>query len=169
MNNQISEQDLQNELAKLPQEMSPERDLWPGIERAIQINAQQQTEKPLSALSGRPLAWAASVVAAVLLTWGILTPVPQDNSSPLNLVTVMQQDFEAQKNAMLVSFGQPKMSELPVEMQTQLTQLASARLAIEKALAEDPTNSDLLNLLNWTQKQEISLIKQLYSPQWQTI
>ena len=30
-------------------------------------------------------------------------------------------------------------------------------------------NSDLLNLLRWTQQQELDLLKQLYSPQWQSI
>jgi len=70
---------------------------------------------------------------------------------------------------MLVSFGQPKLSALPLEMQKQLAQLLSARQAIEKALVDDPNSSDLLNILRWTQKQELELIKQLYSPQWQTI
>ena len=42
-------------------------------------------------------------------------------------------------------------------------------IGAEKALLNDVNNSDLLNLLRWTQKQELELIKQLYSPQWQSI
>ena len=41
--------------------------------------------------------------------------------------------------------------------------------AIYQALENDPNNSELLNLLRWTQDQELALIEQVYSPQWQTI
>jgi hypothetical protein len=54
-------------------------------------------------------------------------------------------------------------------MQTELVKLSSAQKTISKALADDPNNSDLLNLLRWTQQQELDLLKQLYSPQWQSI
>ena len=70
---------------------------------------------------------------------------------------------------MLVSFGQPKVSELPKEIQEELIKLSSAQTTIEKALIEDPSNNDLLNLLRWTQKQELDLLTQLYSPKWQSI
>lgn len=171
MNNQISEQNLQNMAAKLPKEISPERDLWSGIERAIQNKEQIKAQsKPLFGSSKIiPLSWAASVVVAVLVSWITLVPEQFEPKSPINLVMAMQEDFELQKQGMLVSFGKPKISELSVEMQTQLTQLASARHSIEQALLDDPSNSDLLNLLRWTQKQEIDLLKQLYSPKWQTI
>ena len=54
-------------------------------------------------------------------------------------------------------------------MQKQFKELSSARVAINKALKDDPNNSDLLNLLRWTQQQELDLLQQVYSPQWQTI
>ncbi|WDE11134.1 hypothetical protein [Thalassomonas haliotis] len=187
MNKPLSDQALQARIDQLPDEMSPERDLWPGIERALVQLPQQKPQPPLSQqvfsqqTSGyessaeakgnkmkMPLAWAASVIAAVLLTWMNLAP-QQDQPGPLNLVAAMQQDFELQKKTMLVSFGQPKISELPPEMQNQLNQLAAARASIDKALAEDPNNADLLSLLRWTQQQELDLIEQLYSPQWQSI
>ena len=80
-----------------------------------------------------------------------------------------------QKQAMLVSYGQPDMTHLSVKMQNQLIALAQARKAIEKALANDENNADLLNLLRFTQQQELSLLQQLYpymnnkNGQWQTI
>jgi len=168
MNTQDSEETLQQQLGQLPKEMAPERELWPGIEKAIQYKSQistsVNTNKPVI-----PMAWAASLVAAVLLTWGVIKPQQEQLNAPISLVSAMQQDFEQQKNTMLVSFGQPKLSALPLEMQKQLAELLSARQAIEKALVDDPNSSDLLNILRWTQKQELELIKQLYSPQWQTI
>ena len=58
---------------------------------------------------------------------------------------------------------------MPVEIQEQFKQLTSAQLTIRKALESEPNNIDLLNLLRWTQQQEIDLLNKLYSPQWQSI
>jgi hypothetical protein len=178
MNKLLSEQDLQKEVASLPDEMTPQRDLWTGIERAIQAKKQdapsfESTTKKVF----MPTAWAASLVAAVLVTWVSFSPyfssqpvdMAQQENSPLNLVMAMQENFQQTKQTMLVSFGQPKVSELPKEIQTELTKLSSALKTIEKALLEDPTNNDLLNLLRWTQKQELDFLTQLYSPKWQSI
>jgi len=168
MNTQDSEQILQDKLKQLHREITPQRELWSGIEKALQhqsqLNSSSHTHKVI-----RPMAWAASIVAAILLTWGVITPQQQQLQTPMSLVSAMQQDFEQQKQTMLVSFGQPKLSALPLDMQKQLEELLSARQAIEKALVDEPNSSDLLNILRWTQKQELELIKQLYSPQWQTI
>jgi hypothetical protein len=163
---QLTEQELAIKVAELPSEITPERDLWSGIERAIQVNAPHQyssVTKPLV-----PIAWAASIVAAVLLTWVNLAPQLGTNS-PLTIASTMQQDFEKQKQTLLVSFGQPKLNKLAPEMKDQLAKLASAQASINKALIDDPTNADLLNLLRWTQQQELDLLEQLLSPQWQSI
>lgn len=164
MNQKLSEQALQNEIAKLPQDIEPRRDLWNGIERAIAETSQHDNHKK-SHLT--PVAWAASLVAAVLVTWLSFSPLPAVNST--NYTQVLNDSFEQQKQLLLASFGQPKLTNLPIEMQKQLKELSAARTTIEKALADDPNNNQLLNLLRWTQKQEIDLLKQLYSPQWQTI
>ncbi len=167
MSKLISEQALQEQLDKLPKELTPKRELWSGIEKAIAINSQQPEQNKQHFV---PMAWAASVVAAVLLTWLSFSPSSSNQSLySLDLVSAMKQDFEQQKQVVLTSFGQPQLSKLPPEMQAQLEELSSARAAIDKALQNDPNNSELLNLLRWTQKQEIELLKQLYSPQWQTI
>lgn len=168
MNNSISEQHLHNKVKELPSEISPERDLWSGIELAIQTKSQNNNTHN-STKKVVPMAWAASVIVAVLLTWLTLEPQQIISDSSLTLVKSLQKNFEQQKQGLLVSFGQPNLTELPKDMQQQLTQLASARLTIETALLDDPSNSDLLNLLHWTQKQELNLLEQLYSPKWQTI
>jgi len=178
MNKLLSEQDLQNEVAALPDEMTPQRDLWSGIERAIQGKKQDASSFESSTKKVFiPTAWAASLVAAVLVTWVSFSPnfssqpvdMAQQKNSPLNLVMAMQENFQETKRTMLVSFGQPKVSELPNEIQAELRNLDSALKMIEKALLEDPSNNDLLNLLHWTQKQELDLLTQLYSPKWQSI
>ena len=178
MSKLLSEQDLQKNVAELPDEMTPQRDLWAGIERAIQTKQQDQPsiDSPKKA-AFIPTAWAASLVAAVLVTWVSFSPqlldksvnVAQQDNSSLNLVIAMQENFKQTKQTMLVSFGQPKVSELPQEIQEELIKLSSAQATIVKALIEDPSNNDLLNLLRWTQKQELDLLTQLYSPKWQSI
>ena len=187
MNKQISDQALAYQVDKLPKEMQPQRDLWSGIERAIQDKSQHDTmvnEKRNTV----PMAWAASLIAAVLVTWISFSPATSKLSTPLTasneetlkpnsglLVSSMQASFQQQKQAMLVSYGQPDMTNLPAKMQTQLIELAQARKTIEKALVNDENNADLLNLLRFTQQQELNLLQQLYpymnnkNIQWQTI
>jgi len=164
----ISNKTLDTHINELPKEISPERDLWQGIEKAI-AHQEQVIVKPKARA---PLAWAASIVAAVLLTWygvGENLSINPDGHESFNMVVQMQQNFEQQKQLMLTSFGQPNVDELSPAMQEQLNQLERARMSIEKALTEDETNADLLNLLRWTQQQELELLEKLYSPQWQTI
>ncbi|NQZ23694.1 MAG: hypothetical protein HRT53_16800 [Colwellia sp.] len=178
MNKLLSEQDLQKEVAALPDELTPQRDLWLGIERAIQVKKQDELSfEPSTKKVFIPTAWAASLVAAVLVTWVSFSPnfssqpveLVDKNNSPLNLVLAMQENFQQTKQTMLISFGQPKVSDLPKEIQAELTKLSSALNTIEKALLADPNNNDLLNLLRWTQKQELDFLAQLYSPKWQSI
>lgn len=182
MNKQVSEQELNAQIDKLPKEMQPQRDLWSGIERAIQHKSQQtiSDDKKNNVV---PMAWAASLIAAVLVAWVSFAPAPQlatplavnNEISTEQVVSAMHTSFQQQKQAMLVSFGSPDMTLLPIKMQTQLTELAQARKAIEKALAKDSNNVDLLNLLRFTQQQELNLLQKLYplmgdeSALWQTI
>jgi hypothetical protein len=189
--NQVSDQALTVKVESLSKEMQPQRDLWAGIERAIQHKEQEPYRKN-SALSGKkafvPMAWAASVIAAVLLSWHSFTPLTElltegalvNNQSSdkkaisgSQLVAMMQVGFTQQKKAMLVSFGQPNIKNLPVKMQNQLKILEHARVAIEEALLNDVNNVELLNLLRFTQQQELNLLEQL-SPymndsSWHTI
>ncbi|WP_440875027.1 hypothetical protein [Thalassotalea sp. PLHSN55] len=163
-----AEQALAQKIAQLPDEINPDRDLWLGIERAIE----QQSHAPVVDEKKGPLAvvWAtAASFAAVMLIGYLVNLSPTTGVSSGELVALMQQNFEQQKVTLLVSLGQPKINELPSAMQEQLKQLKSARLAIKQALANDENNVDLINLLDWTQKQELELIEKLYTPQWQHI
>jgi len=188
----ITEQSLNNKLANLTDEITPERDLWSGIERAISQKSQESTNNQAK-LSVVPMAWAASFIAAILVSWLTFMPQTQENAqqelsasldvnpaanlaanSKANsevteqLVTFMQENFKQQKEAMLVSFGQPNLSQLPETMQKELQQLATARKSIRQALLKDENNVDLLHLLDFTQQQELKLLAQLYR-QYQVI
>lgn len=186
MSKQMSDKTLAAYVDSLPKEMSPQRDLWSGIERAIHDKS-QQSGNVNQKNSVAPVAWAASFIAAVLLSWvafsptsRVTAPVTASNENELQpphgqLVSSMQASFQQQKQAMLVSYGQPDMTHLPANMQAQLEELAKARNTIKKALINDENNIDLLNLLRFMQQQELNLLQQLYpymnnnNIQWQTI
>ncbi len=184
LDNTISEQALKNHLDLLPKEITPERDLWSGIEYAIN-NVEQSPAAKLIRFN-TPLAWAASVVVAVLLSWQLnmsLMPVQtaqhkqtlQHNEQQgeqqrhYDVVNFIQQSFKQQKQSLLVSYGNPDLKKLPKTMQQELQQLSAAQTAIYQALAKDNNNQNLLNLLQYTQQQELKLLEQLYRPLWQAI
>lgn len=166
MNKPITDQQLQTQIDNLAQDIEPERDLWAGIEHAIEHNAQHAIAP--KKVQFAPYAWAASVALAVVFTWNINTNTPVQVAQ-VSAIDIIQQQYSQEKNSMLVSFGEPDIKALPIEIQEQFDELDSARKSLINALADDPDNSDLLNLLKWTQQQELNLIEQLYSPQWQTI
>jgi len=186
MNNQshqgqiISDKELAEQVELLPNEMVPERDLWPGIERAINHKSQQvQVDKPSDVFV--PRAWAASVLVVILASWFTLSPSNNVLKAPTlvqtnqeegviqgELVDFMQSNFQQQKQTLLVSYGQPTLDKLPPAMQQELKQLSDARASIRKALLTDENNADLLNLLDFTQQQELKLLQQLYR-QYQVI
>ncbi|MGB1199284.1 MAG: hypothetical protein ACPG46_09555 [Thalassotalea sp.] len=164
----ITDQELDKRIAQLTTEMSPEKDLWVGVERAI-ANKEQHSASPTTAKRHIHLAWAASFVAAILLTWGLTMPSQQVQQTPIDLALMMEENFNTNKQLILASYGQTQGQTLSADMQKQLNELSSARATINNALKADPNNSDLLNLLRWTQQQELDLLQQIYSPQWQTI
>lgn len=162
MKQRFDETNLQQQIDKLPREMTPGRDLWQGIELAI-----EQQPKSKRYATGY-LAWAASCVLAVLIGWNLNKPINEVEPTA-SVVDVMEQSFIQNRQAMLVGFGQPNLAQLPQDIQLQFSQLQSARTSLEQAIKNDPENADLVNLLSWLYQQELSLIEQLYQPQWQSI
>ncbi len=176
----LSDKDLADQVAILPTEMTPERDLWSGIERAINHKEQRVPEDKQSNVFV-PSAWAASVLLVMLASWFTFSPSIDGMKAPEmaqtqqqegikqgQLVNFMQTNFQQQKQTLLVSYGQPTLDKLPEAMQKELKQLADARASIRKALLADENNVDLLNLLDFTQQQELKLLQQLYR-QYQVI
>ena len=176
----MSDKALAEQVATLPVEMTPERDLWSGIERAINHKNQELTINKQRKLL-MPSAWAASIALVILMSWVTFSPSINEESAPVlvetqekngvtqgQLVNFMQQNFKKQKQTLLASYGQPTVDKLPAAMQQELTQLSDARASIRKALLTDENNADLINLLDFTQQQELKLLQQLYR-QYQVI
>ncbi len=177
---EVSDALLDTKTAELMHEIAPQRDLWPGIERAINHQGQQSLVFKSRDLFV-PSVWAASIAMIMLVSW--LTLAPQHNPFKENslvnnsvkikvnqsqLIAMMQESFNQQKVSLRGSYGNPKIELLPIAMQTELSQLAKARVAINNALENDENNVDLLNLLDFTQQQELTLLQQLYR-QYQVI
>jgi hypothetical protein len=104
-----AEMSLQAAIAQLPKEIVPERDLWSGIDKAINQSA-TLVDSNDKRKAYTPAAWAASIVAAVLLTWVTLGPEQLTSKPQINLVAAMQQDFEQQKQTMLVNLARQTLS-----------------------------------------------------------
>ncbi len=165
---QVSEAALQQQIEQLSLTMTPKQDLWQGIEHAIQtqvIKSKQATDTHVTDNNAikAPMAWAASIVLAVLVSWFAFSPNGGLGLQQGDDVFVqMQQSFEQQKQLMLVSYGGVSSHDFSPAMQVQLAQLRAARQSIEKLLVNDKRNADLLNLLSFTQQQELTLLQQLY-------
>ncbi|GAA0359479.1 hypothetical protein GCM10009092_24600 [Bowmanella denitrificans] len=164
MSNKEFEQQLQNALASLPNEIQPRRDLWPGIEHALNSQA---AEPVVTSSKAKPYWGMAAAVATVgLLGWLGLTQLPGLSDSA-QLAQVLSQQHQQQKQALLASFsGQPALTD---NWQQQVDELDAAALAIKQALKEDPNNPALLKMLQQVYQQQIDLIERVHAPAWQKI
>ncbi len=170
MNNssQSSQAKLDNAINDLNSDIAPSRDLWPGIEKAISQQPREQVKSNHYSWRSN-LALAASVVALVITLVNV-NGLPNP-SNQTDVVAMMVESFENERQAMLVSFGNTPVSKnaLSADLQKQLDELIKARKSIISALEEDPENADLIHLLKFTQQQELSLLNHIYRPKWQTI
>ncbi|WP_371742355.1 hypothetical protein [Aestuariibacter sp. A3R04] len=162
--------DFESELARqveaLPEEVSPQRDLWRGIALGLETGKQ--------APARRTAHWSALVASAVAVAVVCFSLIWQNGDSPENkmasgnaLVQVISQQHQAQVEALLIQFdGQAALSS---NWKSQLTELENAATAIKRALEEDPDNTALLGMLQHVYQQQLLLIERVHAPKWQQI
>ncbi len=171
------DQDLMAAAARLDKEISPERDLWPGIEQAIRQPAPEK-----SSGWNLMLAQAAAVILLIGgssgLTYMVMTG---DDPTITPVIPTAQLEFEPVSG----SFGsqytlgpgfQDARSELAAQLDAELDNLppetradveqnlATIRAAIteiNKALDKEPDNPLLQRLLLSTYKEEITVMKRV--------
>jgi len=162
MDNKTFEQRLNDELNNLEQEISPARDLWPGIDHAIKSN---------TIAVPKPLAIAASVLLVVSLAFSaglyINSSAPAETSAINNLISSLQNEHRRNKQALLVEYE--NQTALAPDWEGQMGQLEQAEQAIYEALREDPENLELLKILRQVQTKQIELIESVYAPLFTTI
>lgn len=149
--------------AALPREIPPARDLWPEI--AAKLSAPQ--EKPVQPRWFRALAAGVAVVG--VFAAGMLANQALDNQDmPAERVAVRQQprlpDVEQARNLLPASYVElVEGAGASAESDVLLRNLLVVNLAIrdvERALAEDPGNTRLSELLSALYAQEGRILSQ---------
>lgn len=154
-NNKISDKVLSAQLDSLPNEMTPKRDLWPGIEQAV-------AKRPQIASAANDGHWhnwartAAAFVPAALLLVFWLQSSPDMTTEP-GSIRALSAGFELQKRQLLRHVGSE--TSAVNDWQTSLTELEQAEDAIVKALQSQPEDPALLKMLSQIYQQQLALIQ----------
>ena len=151
---------LEDAIQMLPDEISPGRDLWPGIEYSL---TEQPTER--WKLTAPAYAIAASLMLSVSVLWFGLQPT--DNSAitdaPPNVAQIAQelsQQFEHDKQLMMAGYAdQPALTP---DWRQQLLDMDNSIELILTALEQNPDNRALLDLLQQVYKQQLRLIQNVH-------
>lgn len=150
---------------QFPEEISPRRDLWPGIEQAIS-QLQAKPSRGLSINQRIALASAASILCAVLLM-SFIKPLAPGPEQPLDGINALVNTYEQEKQQLLVNYrGQPPLAD---NWQQQLQQLEQAASSLRGALEQEPDNAVLIRMLANIYQQQLDLINKVHSPKWQQI
>ncbi|QPG05877.1 hypothetical protein IT774_00995 [Salinimonas marina] len=163
-----SKSSLSDLVKQLPQEKTPTRDLWQGIELALEHESQPHYRRNRSRL------WLASA-AAVLLTAGVVSqlwqsPATESTPAPLlgdALVRALSEQHQAQLTQMLVTLQDT--TPVTSNWQQQLEDLQQAENVIKQALQQDPNNTALLQMLQNVHQQQLLLVGRVHAPKWQRI
>jgi hypothetical protein len=155
------EQLLQQKLDALPGEMQPQRDLWPGIDLALE-NQAQSTNKPVRWMG---IAASIAVLGLVgLLSLSSLTSPNVKQSDLSQLISSMSEQHERQKQFLLASYEQqPALTD---NWQQQLRELDNAATVIKSTLEKDPSDANLIKMLQQVYQQQIKLIQSVHQSQW---
>ncbi len=152
MNNEELDRQLDDKIKALSPEVHPEKDLWPGIEYAIEMRSEK---RPKWVVYGA----AAALIAALGFT---LMPSMKNAENPTlqTALNDMDQHYAIEK-ASLINYYANDVA-LTNNWQDQIQELAVARTAIIEALQHDPNNSFLLGMLKNTYSQELKIIESVH-------
>lgn len=150
---------LNESLTQLEKNITPDKELWHGIERAIMTNKQNSTSH--RALWPKLTAIAACCAAALFSTMLFFTP-PE-----VNTAVTMSEFFTKQKQGLLVQYQ--SQAALTDNWQVQLQELEDAEQAIKQTLENEPQNKALLSMLAQVYQQQLDLINKVHAPRWQQI
>jgi hypothetical protein len=157
---------LENRINKLHLEKQPERDLWKGIEQAIEQTPAHSDNKIPFFNEPKPfLAIAASLIVITFVGW--MSFESGKGLQGENLVAALSEQHHAQKQALLIRFkDQPAMTD---NWQQQIDELDEAAIAIKKALSEEPNNQALLKMLKNVYEQQMMIIERVHEPRWKRV
>ncbi len=157
---------LAREIRNLDAEMSPERNLWTGIERQIQDYPQKRKK---ASLNWVPYGVAASLVIAVsalvlnLVQLNLVEPrfVSSDRS-----IDLMQAEYIQVRNPLVQKFSEVnrELDDQTLEdLYRNLEIMAQARQDLEARVRRNPENRRLVEMLMRIHEQELELLRQDFS------
>ncbi|MEO0422933.1 MAG: hypothetical protein AAF184_11385 [Pseudomonadota bacterium] len=183
----MNDQELDQAIRELPRQITPPNDLWPHIEKRLtprdELGAEARASETVAArATGNGHLWglAATVllVATASLTTFVATrahyaptgmrdalvaqlPAPTDEFTPI-AANVLPVDYTMARGE-LMAILEASLERLdPASRRVvagTLLEIRAALTTIELALAEDPDNASLQQLLVTTSQQELSLLK----------
>ena len=161
----MTEQDydklLDASIDELAREMQPPRDLWAGIDHAIEMRASDK-----KARTHKFLQIAAVIAVLIGGTWGFYADFAPNsaNTKETNLAMLaddIDKGFKAQKASILADYeGQPA---LTLTWRDQLRELEIARSNVWKELQKNPHNAYMIQILLEVQQQQLDLIKNVHT------
>ena len=167
----MTEQDydklLDSSVDELPREMRPPRDLWIGIDHAIEMrdnDRRSRTQKYFQVA-----AMLALVIGGSMFFYD--QPIlDNNNSNEVNLAMLaddIDKGFKVQKaNILAVYEGKPA---LTATWRDQLRELEVARSNVWKELQKNPQNAYMLKILLEVQQQQLDLIENVHTTLHQDI
>ena len=174
--------DLQKRTAQLPREIAPPDDAWRKIKAQIDMDIEAMTMRPLSrdrAVWQRPAFLAAAalmLVAAGALSTALLigrrmtAEIPQvASSTPASPVTSSLAEFTAIENdyisttnqlQAIIESGRTELApETIAKLKESLRVIDEAILEARRALATDPGNKTLMEVLSTSYSQKVDLLR----------
>lgn len=148
---------LKRLLEETPREMTPERDLWQGVE--LRLDAPKDSPRSY----WRPMAIASTLLLALLVGKLSLGPTMPDaeNEALIQTLAAIQAQHKASVDALsLTKRVDWRSSPYSQPVEQGIEQLRAAAKEIYEALKLNPTDKQLWQLWLWTQQREIELIKQ---------
>lgn len=155
---------LDDLVAKLPKELTPENELWDRIDKRLDAPIRHMAKRP-----GHHL-WRNAAIASLLLITAFigqkffnpLLPPPEVDSALINTLAEVKAQHEIQvaqlqQTSKLVNWHSSPYSS-PLE--TGIDQLREAAKQIYESLKRNPTDKQLWQLWLWTQHREIELLRQ---------
>lgn len=175
LSNNAREAKLQQLIDDTPKTLTPERDLWQGIEKRMDKPlASQPASRQAPRLQGAQWAIAATIVLAVF--FGFYTQAPVKTSLPEQIASQAADD-EQVLQALLSQIAQTHQAQVTSLAQTPtvvawqtsrfsapleqgLAELRRADEQIYQALQANPTDKQLWQLWLWVQQRELDLLQQ---------
>jgi len=173
--------DLQQRTARLPLEITPPEDAWHRIAEQIALDSRTSVSAPAKrALWQRPVFLAAAglaLVAASSITTAIVIagrsnedavvraeiPAPR-STSPATLAefTARENDYIATVNALSATIESAHVELAPgtiVKLKESIRIIDDAIIEARRALAADPSNKALIDILSTSYDQKVDLLR----------